>query len=71
MLLVTMMVVIKKIQLDELLFSAMPVGMYSQALTLTKNTQKELGITTFKNGFGGQTRIHLNVNWEKIENSVS
>ena len=37
----------------------------------TAPTQKELGITTFKNGFGGQTKTHLNVNWEKIEESVS
>ena len=28
-------------------------------------TQKELGITTFKNGFGGQIKTQLNVNWEK------
>ena len=26
-------------------------------------TQKELGITTFKKGFGGQTLTHLNVTW--------
>lgn len=28
-------------------------------------TQKELGVSTFKRGFGGQTQIRLNVLWER------